>query len=608
MAPTEEKRQEGEEAQHDVGARNAVIAKRLAKTLQTWLVKNNHSKVSKDNPEASVDRGWEAMWHFCDAGGSGLMGLEDFTNMVVRILHARGIQVADLEAFWDHALRIRDDHFPSPTSQSAKMTAQHFSSCLYKMYLEVWPDYTELQLSRCVSMLNEKADKVHKCSGNWYKVFNKFEAENPGWIDFNAFLSVVRRGPPGLSITQKELADCDIRGMWRAADASGAGRITVRDFMRFARYYGQIKKRGPAADEDPQYNKHELRSIAVRLARALDDWQQTRGDPLKIGKNALSDPNSRWCMLFTFTDDDGNGKIDLQEFVKAVQCLLKPKDITEAELKAWFRSLHLDSTGQVSPEEFALAVYRLEVDWWPVLPEQQVNRCVNVMNNAATHWHYKGTERSYHVTYGTWYKILNAQGADGHVNHSFAERTDCVRGGLSLDYNEFVKVIRSQWPGLHIHKRDLSDNEVKGVWKSLDVDRLGKVKFSEFMQFMRRHTAEDQQGICGGPILQKSVNEHAKKLQEKTLAATMPDSAATMRKGGYPGKASLTGYERAQATRDQETINAERRKGWVKHNCPSSSGILRQEDALRNVFLTEEGRSRVNRDHTPPLHYYRITA
>jgi len=373
--------------------------------------------------------------------------------------------------------------------------------------------------------------------------------------------------------------------------------MTVTSFMRFARYYAQVAKTGKsqkdaaAKEEDAvQMDKQKLRSVAVRLAKAMDASQAAQGQPLTMGKNMLSDWNTRWCLLLSARKNTrSNGKIDIHDFVHSVQFCLNPKDITEAELKGWYRSLGLDAAGPVLPEEFALAVYRSEVDHWPLLPEVQVGSCVAVLNNAAHQWHFKGTNRSHLLTYGSWFKILSAQGGrgtEGHIHQSFAERTDCCSARTSLDYNEFVGLVRNQYPGLNIQPRDFTDNEVKGVWKCIDVDRLGRVKFGEFLQFMRVHTEAEAQGLCGGRLLARSANQGLNKLQKKELAAALPESASKM--AGYP-TAPRTAAERQRSEAAAEIINSERRKNWNPTAVGSTSGVLRQDDALRNVFIPSRG-------------------
>merc|ERR1711912_194402 len=117
--------------------------------------------------------------------------------------------------------------------------------------------------------------------------------------------------------------------------------------MRFMRYHA-TKTAKPKAEEQkkdkaPTYqsllkgpvklvSKAEMRKIGNKLAQSLKDWQEGRGHPPKEGKSTLADANLRWCLLFMFTDKDGNRRIDFEEFRKAVMNALRPKDLTVDEL------------------------------------------------------------------------------------------------------------------------------------------------------------------------------------------------------------------------------------------------------------------------------------
>ncbi|KAH8062202.1 oxidoreductase [Aureococcus anophagefferens] len=85
------------------------------------------------------------------------------------------------------------------------------------------------------------------------------------------------------------------------------------------------------------------------------------------------------------------------------------------------------------------------------------------MNAAAEKWHQAG---------GNWFKIF--------------KRLDTSGDGL-MGFEEIEHIIRAIFPGLHITKKELSEENLRGLWKALDADRSGAISVQEFMIFMRRH-------------------------------------------------------------------------------------------------------------------------
>merc|ERR1712178_91965 len=101
----------------------------------------------------------------------------------------------------------------------------------------------------------------------------------------------------------------------------------------------------------------------------------------------------------------------------------------------------------------------------------------------------------------------------------------------------------------------MTDDEIKGIWKVLDVDRHGKVSKGEFLRFFREHS--------------EGNGEASEALTRKIK--TGPRSPGSKNELTKHDPAKLKTMERA----------------WVQQFAPSPSGVLRQEDALRNYFRTE---------------------
>ena len=59
-----------------------------------------------------------------------------------------------------------------------------------------------------------------------------------------------------------------------------------------------------------------------------------------------------------------------------------------------------------------------------------------------------------------------------------------------MSYEELKKVLRTGYPGLEVTTDQVTDNDIRGLWRGLDDDLSGEVSVQEFMIFFRRHGRE----------------------------------------------------------------------------------------------------------------------
>ena len=59
-----------------------------------------------------------------------------------------------------------------------------------------------------------------------------------------------------------------------------------------------------------------------------------------------------------------------------------------------------------------------------------------------------------------------------------------------MSYEELKKVLRTGYPGLEVTTDQVTDNQIRGLWRGLDDDLSGEVSVQEFMIFFRRHGRE----------------------------------------------------------------------------------------------------------------------
>ena len=59
-----------------------------------------------------------------------------------------------------------------------------------------------------------------------------------------------------------------------------------------------------------------------------------------------------------------------------------------------------------------------------------------------------------------------------------------------MSYEELKKVLRTGYPGLEVTTDQVTDNDIRGLWRGLDDDLSGEVSVQEFMIFFRKHGRE----------------------------------------------------------------------------------------------------------------------
>jgi Ca2+-binding EF-hand superfamily protein len=133
------------------------------------------------------------------------------------------------------------------------------------------------------------------------------------------------------------------------------------------------------------------------------------------------------------------------------------------------------SVGEIKMDhwEWHVGLYRLELAAWPEAHEDTVADVVDKMSAQAAKFHRAG---------GSWYKLFNLMDVEDNGRIGFAE---------------FFDVIRRPLPCLAIPHSQISDQDLRALWKSLDNDQSSQVSKSEFMSFMRRFDAK--RGLSHGP-------------------------------------------------------------------------------------------------------------
>jgi len=241
----------------------------------------------------------------------------------------------------------------------------------------------------------------------------------------------------------------------------------------------------------------------VEITRALDAalaiyWAK-RGVHVGVSGN--------WGKFFEEADDDGSGRLGLQELEEFLSTRLRSrgcppgdliKGITKDDLIALWNKVDADGSGLVTVKEWELCLYRMEVETWPDADTKSLTRVADIISKAAGKWHHCG---------GNWYKIFRLIDTDGSGE---------------IGYEELKCLCYGVFPDLQISTKVLPEDKLKALWKALDDDLSGMTSTAEFMIFMRANGSEQFVKNAATISVRKKApeDEQAKKLsteQEKIL-------------------------------------------------------------------------------------------
>ncbi|CAE8597010.1 unnamed protein product [Polarella glacialis] len=289
---------------------------------------------------------------------------------------------------------------------SGEVSLEEFTILMYRVDLASWPEASSPDdIDRVIRRLNAAVEKWHHAGGNWYRMFLHIETTSSGHITFDNLKRFVRGRFLGLNLDLSEMPDDDLRKLWKAMDSSGDMRVPIGLFMAFMRRNGtSVSMHKVTISAAPAMSRQELREVATRLALLLHSWLGQRGIRGPNAAAAVTSP-AVWSHLFNFIDADGSGRLTFLEFEGCALDVLKSgSKVSGDELKGLWRAVDVDGSGEATAEEFAVALYRLQIETWPRLGDDALAKLIGLLNAAADKWHRCG---------GNWYKVLVLCDEDG---------------------------------------------------------------------------------------------------------------------------------------------------------------------------------------------------
>lgn len=216
----------------------------------------------------------------------------------------------------------------------------------------------------------ERISKLKKKFNNKAAVeaaFKKFDTDNDGAID-------VKELTNGLKNSGVSLTDQEIETIFAVADLDGDGQIDMGEFCQLLGVGGGAKVSAPAAGGSTSAIVAKFRGLYKTIDQVRSAFNQYDVDrDGSISKQELEQgmvksgqfTAQESKLVFDLADSDGDGSIDIGEFVQlmfpsAGQLIsnLKQNFATEADVRAAFASWDSNKDGQISFDELKSAVQR----------------------------------------------------------------------------------------------------------------------------------------------------------------------------------------------------------------------------------------------------------
>eukprot|EP00930_Biecheleria_cincta_P018104 TRINITY_DN1420_c0_g3_i1.p1 TRINITY_DN1420_c0_g3~~TRINITY_DN1420_c0_g3_i1.p1 ORF type:complete len:1071 (+),score=140.28 TRINITY_DN1420_c0_g3_i1:278-3490(+) len=376
---------------------------------------------------------------------------------------------------------------------SGQATQAEFEQIIHSIEMLKWPVLTPKQLSTFIKKLNDAAEKWHGCGGNWFKIFELIDLDSSGGISYCELEHCIRGSFPNFRMSKAVISDNEIKGFWKALAGVQNLTVPISRFMRFLRQQGSliginfhkqaahsnnclgIQDKTDESTLTAAKNTDELRAIVATMEKALFAYykaQGFKGFMLRTGAMAMASAvtgkdSGLFTRFFRELDTDNGGRLSFAEVEAGLKSklgvYLETAGVSKENVKSLLAAMDTDCSGETSRKEMLLYLYRLELETWPKSTETELAKVIGVMEHALVQRFTSG---------GSWYNLFRL--------------VDKGRTNM-LVLEDVIDMIRSCTNGLNISLQQLSESDIRGLWRGLDCNLSGSVTLAEFMIFMRKH-------------------------------------------------------------------------------------------------------------------------
>ena len=437
------------------------------------------------------------------------------------------------------------------------------------------------RLNQAMAVLEPDANKR-----GWFRLFQHMDDDGSGKMTFLELEDMVRNE---LKVTSKDLDDRVLKQVWKVLDADGSGYIDAGEFGRFMRP-------GEAAVGETWKTKlHAQRHMEAQAQLAVRHKEKRAMEGVAPASekdvNALSVVLNRrlstvfpggsgsWFKLYVHVDQDRSGKITFDEFREMARkgLRLTQAELPAAKVAAAWRAMDADKNGYITSGEFGAFMKRgaLELrtlqpqpSWKQKLhrrrsldaqamqaelkkerransddvhpaPADQVHE-MSILFNEIMAWIEPDQNKR------TWYRLFRRLDGDGSGKITFIEFEEMVRGELRLLASE------------------LGIEQLRSVWRALDINGDGFITVREFGAFMRPGEAKVTEDGTGGTGWKARLHAQ-RRVEVQELLAERHKERRTMAGVGAAADEAMVRKLSLQLTKAMANLEKDpNRRGWFR--------------------------------------------
>lgn len=410
------------------------------------------------------------------------------------------------------------------TDCSGEMTRKQMLQYLYRQELDTWPRATETELEKVIGVMEHALAQRSISGGNWYSLFRSADVQRTNLIVFEDVVDMIRDCTIGLNIGPERVSESDIQSLWKSLDFNLSGNVTLTDFMIFMRMHSRreaIRRRSlhghPTENteikETPQLQsgetrtRQDLQNIAKLLSSAMNSYLHRRGERAVKARDSwerffeevdLTRSSNLTLGLLTYhlqqtfskTPHPPNSPLGVgscpssprnstknKRLSQIVQTMSLPlghthivNNVCHSDLYALWEFVDNACHHRTKVQDWCLCLHNFELESYPDLSISRIRSIVGIISKKTSKR--VGAQTS---------KRVGARGScAGLLQHIGFDSS--ARIGIE----ELVSIIRRPLPCLEINENEISEHELRGLWKAMDARRSGSISRVEFIIFMRR--------------------------------------------------------------------------------------------------------------------------